>query len=74
MGLLGLPYALYAFSNGVCNLIRLILDAIQSQELVIRGVVLDSDAEDSSMGTTTTSWWFLMLSGTTYAASDYSAL
>ena len=56
MDLLGLPYALYAFSNEVFNLLRLILHAIESQELVDRGAVLDAAAGDGSMGTTHCLW------------------
>ena len=56
MDLPGLPYALYAFNNGVFNLLRLTLHAIESQELVGREAVLDAAAGDGSMGTTPSSW------------------
>ena len=73
VGLLGLPYELYAFSSGVCDLLRLALDAMESQELAARGSVSDATAGDGSVGTTPTSWWSPTLSGTMGAASDCNA-
>ena len=69
VGLLGLPSALYAFGSGVCDLLRLALDAMESQELAVRGTVPDATAGDGSVGTTPTSWWSPILSGTMGAAS-----
>ena len=54
---LGLPCALYAFSDGVARLLKLILAAVDNQGLVASGYYLVADAESDSVGTTSTSWW-----------------
>ena len=70
VSLRSLPYALYAFSNEVCNLIRLTLDIMESLELVASGAVLVAAAGDGSMGAIPILWWSLLLSATMRAASD----
>ena len=69
MGLLGLPYALYAVSSWVFDLLRLALDAMESQELAARGAIPDATVGDGSVGTTPTSWWSPTLFRTMGAAS-----